>query len=725
MFPFKRQPLIRQYDQLDCGPSALLTVLRCYGGNTTLVRARQLCRTDTQGSTMLDLVRAAERMGFKAWGASGTFADLAKEKMPCIAHVVLENGLQHFLVIYRIRNEKLYVGDPGKGNYRLTASEFEQIWKRHAVILLQPADPLMNEPSRSWLTWIGAYLRRQESWLLQILFTGFIYTALGLLTALFVQALIDRFIPAKNQYDMLYIGIALLALLLLRGVIGYVRDRFLIAANKRLSLAVTDDFLIHLFRLQKPFFDSRKTGDITARINDSLKIHRTSLLLLQSVLLELTLVLGALLFMFYFSTKLGLLMLATAPLYAWALWRKGRLLKQQQMEVMKTHATVESTYIDSIQGIGEIMSYNAARPFTLLNQSLFGLLQTHLERLGLMQAGLTLAVTLLGALISVAVLVLGGLQVIYNELQLGQFMAAYSLLSFILPSIINIVIGFVEFQGADVAAQRLMDLLLVEAETHDKGTCIEHLSVLSIHGLSFAYPKSPSLLQEITMNVPAGRITGLWGHSGAGKSTMVQLLQRKYNPDSGAIDMDGLDIREMDIECVRRIIAVVPQQIKIFNATLSDNILLGRPVADWAQITGRLQEIGMGQFEQRFPQGLLTLLGEEGRKLSGGETQLLALARALYGEPKLLIIDEGFSAIDADLEHLLAEIITRYAREHGVLMITHNLESLRKTDYVYLLQGGKIVQEGAPADLLAKEGLFQQLWLIKNQILFSTMTRTS
>ena len=716
--------LVRQYDQLDCGPAALLSILRCHGGNTTLVHARQLCHTDARGSTMLDLVRAAESMGFHATGASGSFADLAKETMPCIAHVVLEEGLQHFLVIYRIKKGRLYVGDPGKGRYTLSQSEFEKIWQHRAVILLQPAGPLLTQPSPSWLRWIASYLARQESWLLQILFTGFIYTALGLLTALFVQALIDRFIPARNQTDLLYIGIALLLLLLLRGLIGYVRDRFLIAANKRLSLAVTDDFLAHLFRLPKPFFDSRKTGDITARINDSLKIHRTSLLLLQSVLLELTLVCGSLLFMFYFSVKLGVLMLASAPLYAWSLWRKSRPLKQQQMEVLKTHAVVESTYIDSIQGISEIMSYNAARPFTRLNQSVFGLLQGHLERLGLMQAGLTLVITLLGALISIAVLITGGLQVIGGELQLGQFMAAYSLLSFILPSIINIVIGFVEFQGADVAAQRLMDLLLVEREPQQNGRRIDRLSTIRITGVAFAYPKSPTLLQDISMTIPAGRITALWGPSGAGKSTLVQLLQRKYLPHTGVISLDETPLQELDIESVRWLVAVVPQQIKIFNATLAENILLGRPVASAEALLARLHELGVGGVVQRFQHGLLTLLGEEGLKLSGGETQLLGLARALYGEPRLLIIDEGFSAIDADMEQILAGIITRFAQEHGVLLITHNLESLRKTDYIYLLREGRIVQEGPPVDLLEQDGLFQQLWLIKNQIQFSTLARS-
>jgi len=770
-----RFPLVRQYDQLDCGPAALLSVLRFYRGDTTLVHARQLCRTDIQGTTMLDMVRAARAMGFKAQGARGSFEQLAKEKLPCIAHVILPDGMSHFLVIYKIEGERLLAGDPGKGRCKLERREFEKMWREHAVILLEPdgaphtaAQPantpnnaLLHEESRSWLRWIGGYLRSQQSWLQQILFTGLLYTAAGLLTALFVQTLIDRLIPAKDLDNLLFIASALLLLLALRAGIGYLRDRLLVTANKRLSLAVTGDFLLHLFRLPKSFFDTRRTGDITSRIDDSLRIHRTCLLLMQSLLLDLMLVAGSLLFMFWFSSLLGALTLAMLPFYTAVLWRQASRLKKQQREVMKSHAGVEAAYIDSIQGMPEIMSFSAAPAFTRLNQSLFGLFQDHIARLGLMQAGLTLAVGLLGAFISVTLLALGARQVIAGELLLGQFMAAYSLLSYILPAVTALVAGYVEFQGAEVAAQRLMDLLLVEAEEENQrpqntgearteapdalqtadgpvtgrrlpsgktdrihpavqGHTAEHrsgapLPPFHIRGLSFAWPKSPPLLQEVTMTIPPGRITGLWGPSGAGKSTLVQLLQRKYIPDAGAILMEDTPINQLNLAGLRSRIGVVPQQIKIFNATLAENLLLGRTAGSLQEVIDRLDELGLASLPGRFGHGLLTLLGEEGRKLSGGETQLLALARALYGRPQLLIIDEGFSAIDVELEQTLSAITAAWARRHAVLLITHNLDSLRRSDYVYLLRGGRIEEEGVPEELIDAGGLFQQLVLIKNR----------
>ncbi|HPR89791.1 MAG TPA: ABC transporter transmembrane domain-containing protein, partial [bacterium] len=482
-----RFPLVRQYDQLDCGPAALLSVLRYYGGDTTLVHARRLCRTDLGGTTLLDMLRAARAMGFAACGARGTYDDLLRESMPCIAHVLLPEGLSHYLVIYRIGTERLLVGDPGKGRYTLSRGEFETMWRERAVLLLTPAGNgsaeippeeaqadggqttpkaagLLHESSPGWLRWIGAYLLQQRAWLQQILFTGVICTGAGLLTALFVQTLIDRLIPARATDKLLFLAAALLGVLILRAAIGYLRDRLLVTANKRLSLAVTNDFLLHLFRLPKDFFDSRKTGDITARIDDSLRIHRTCLLLMQSALLDFFLVLGALLFIFYFSSALGLLTLAMLPVYIAVLWRQGRRLKGGQREVMQSHAIVDSTWIDSIQGMPEIMSFNAAPAFTRLNQGAFSRFQDQLERLGLMQAGLNLMVGLLGAVISVSLLGLGAWQVMAGRLLLGQFMAAWSLLGYLLPAVTSLVAAYIEFQGAEVAAQRLMELLLVETE---------------------------------------------------------------------------------------------------------------------------------------------------------------------------------------------------------------------------------------------------------------------
>lgn len=719
----KKYPLVWQYDQLDCGPAALLSVLRYYGGDASLVHLRDLCATDIHGTTMLDMVRAAEKIGFRSQGATGSFSDLAREQMPCIAHVVLPGGLQHFLVIYKITGKRLFIGDPGKGKYRLAQTEFEKIWTQHAVILLTPNGCLLHKPGQSWLKWIWSYLQQQESWLVQILFTGFLYASIGLLTSLFVQTLIDKLIPAKNQKNMIYMAIALTTILGIRALLGYVRERFLIVANKRLSLTVTDDFINHLFRLPKRFFDSRKIGDITARISDSLKIHRTVLFILQSVVLDLLLVVGSLLFMFYFSVLLGWLTLSILPFYVWLLWRKSHHIKNQQQHVMKAHAALESTYINSIQGVSEIMSCNAAPAFTQLNRTVFGLFQEHIERLGFLQAGLTVAVSLLGSFISVGLLTLGALQVMSGALLLGQFMAAYSLLAYILPSVAGLITGYVEFQGAQVAAQRMMDLFLIDQEKNSGVKRVHELVTVKLCHLAFAYPKSQQILSDVSLTVPAGRITALWGPSGAGKTTLVQLLQRKYKPTSGEIRWNEERVEELDLYHLREMMGVVPQHITVFNATLAENILVGRAAADIKEINSRLHQYRLTGLIDRFEHGLFTLLGEEGRKLSGGETQLLGMARALYGNPQLLVIDEGFSAIDADLEQILAEIVRDYGRVHGVLLITHNLETLCKTDYVYFLQRGRIIEQGVPEDLLHGDGFFQQLWTIRKQIQFSAMTR--
>jgi len=704
-----KYPLVRQYDRLDCGPAALLSVLRFYGGDAGLAHIRAWCNTDLNGTTMLDMVRAGQRLGFQARGVCGSFADLRQQPLPCIAHVVLADGWNHFLVIYKIVKERLYVGDPAKGRLYLSRTEFETLWARRCVILLQPNGRLLQQHSRSWIAWLGDYLRRQSAWLMQLVFSGFLHTALGLGTLLIIQTLIDRLIPLADFHNLFFLALLLVLLLGLRTALGYLRDRFLVVANKNLSRSATDDFIEHLFHLAKPFFDSRKTGDITARINDSLQIYRAGLFILQSVLLDSVMVIGGLGFMFYFSSSLGWITLAPLPAYAWLLWRQSRPIREQQHNVMKAHAALESVYINSIQNIDEVASVAAAPAFVRLNQAAFAEFQAQVERLGNLQARLTALVSAMGAMISIALLTVGAALVMEKEMMLGRFIAAYSLLSWILPSIQTLVSGLVEFQAAQVAAQRMMDLLSIEPEKNEGSLIIQGALTVRVERLVFAYGTSSPLLQDVSLTIPAGRITSLWGPSGAGKSTLVQLIQRKYPPLSGEIRFNAARCEDLELTHLRSIIGVVPQSIGVFNATLAENIVLGRSAAGLQEIEERLNACGLGTVCRRFELGLRTPLGEEGHRLSGGELELLGLARALFAEPALLIIDEGFSAVDVELQRALGRVIRRYSRDHAVLLITHNLETLRETDYLYLLVQGRIVEQGDPRALLQREGLFQTL----------------
>lgn len=185
-----KYPLIKQYDKKDCAPAALLSVLNFYGGNSSLPHLRELCNTNLQGSTMLDLVNASKALGFKAIGASGEYEDLMKEKTPSIAHVVIDATLNHFLVVYKIKSDKIYVADPGKGKYWLSKDEFLKIWKSKAVVLLEPENELYKKETPSWYNWVYSYIKKEESWVYQSLFLGTVYTILGLVTALFCSAFI-------------------------------------------------------------------------------------------------------------------------------------------------------------------------------------------------------------------------------------------------------------------------------------------------------------------------------------------------------------------------------------------------------------------------------------------------------------------------------------------------------------------------------------------------------
>ena len=716
IFPNKKYPIIKQYDQKDCGPAVLLSVLRFYGGNSSLPHLRELCNTNLQGSTMLDIVNAAKTIGFNAFGATGKYEDLMKEKMPAIAHVVIDDTLNHFVVVYKITHRKVYVSDPGKGKYWLTKDNFLEIWKTKSVILLKPEKKLFNKEAPKWYNWVLSYIKNEDIWVYQSLFLGTVYTILGLITALFIQILLDKYIPEKNYSKIMYGGIFLLIVLFLKSFVGYYRQKFLIILNKNVNTKINADFLEHLFKLPKKFFDTRKIGEITARLNDAIRIQRAVLQIVGVSLIDIFVISGSFGLMFYLSVKLSLITLILVPIYALFLFLNVKKLKNEQNEVMKSYALVESTYIDSLKGVDEIISFNSGKPYMLKNKFFFSNYQEKIKNLGFTQANLSFFAESFSSLILAGLLVYGAIMVIEGDLLLGKMMAAYSLLASIIPAVNRFVDTNIVLQETSIASTRLMDMLLVETEKSINEQTFKINKKLSISDGAFSWDGRKILFNKINLTIEQGRITSLWGSSGAGKSTLVQILQRKYKLTSGLLMIDEIDSEDTSLSKYREKIGVVPQIIKIFNGTIAENILLGREIADYSILEKRIVELGLLPFYHGFEYGLATIIGEEGRELSGGEKQLISITRALLNKPQILIIDEGLSGIDIELEKIIFDVIKRYSTDNGVLLITHNLNSIMKTDYVYVLSNETISQEGTPEELLEAEGYFKRMWELKKSI---------
>jgi len=711
-----KYPLVKQYDQIDCAPASLLSILKYYGGDSTLPHLRELCKTNVKGSTMLNLVEAAKQLGFEAFGASGEYEDLMKEEMPCIAHVVVDEVLNHFVVIYQITEKELTIGDPGKGVYKLSKEEFLKIWKSKSVVLLKPEKKLYSKKSVSWVKWISEYLKKEEVWLYQSIFLGVLYTALGLLTSFFVQKLIDEYIPEKNLERTIYTGLFLLLLLLVRGFAGYFRERFLVILNKRVNININSDFLEHLFKLPKKFFDTRKKGDITARIHDAMRIQQAAVQLTGITVIDSLIIVGSFIFLFQFSSLMGYIALAAVPFYGLILGFSVRKIKFHQNSVMKGFAQVESTYIDTLGGIDDIIGFNTSKTYTRLNKLFFKGFQEESEKLGFVRSKLMLLAESSGAIITIGMLIFGSWWVISGNLQLGAMMAAYSLMAGMLPAVNRLVNANIYWQEASVAATRLMDMLLVEKEDSEGEGSFKLKEKLIIDNASFSWDGRNNLFENINMEIPKGRITSLWGASGSGKSTLVQILQKKYTLNKGELLSDDNLCNLPNLETYRKSIGVVPQLIKVFNGTLADNILVGRGAKDVNELKLKIEETGLGSFINRFEQGLFTLLGEENRQLSGGEMQVLALIRALLNKPEVLIIDEGLSGIDIELEEMIFRVVKNYSENRAVFLITHNITSLLKTDYIYILKDKGIIEQGEPEKLIENKGYFFSLLEIQNKI---------
>lgn len=706
-----RHPVVRQYDQVDCGPAALLSVLRHHGGDASLPYVRDLSATDARGSTLFGLHAAATALGFRARGATGTFDELAAERLPAIAHVVNDQQLQHFVVVYRMEPGRVLLGDPARGRLWVERAAFEAMWVRNAVLLLEPQpERLHRVPPPSWVRWVGAHFRAEQGWLVQSVFLGAAYTVLGLLTALFVQWLIDRFIPREDMEMIAVTGVVLLVLQLLRAATGYLRARFLVVLNKRVSLGITTHFLEHVFRLPSRFFDSRKTGDITARIQDAVKIQGAFLRLAGYTVTDVLIIVGSIVFLFPMAPQVAWVGVAALPVYTAILALATRRIRREQHGVLQSYAAVEASYIDSLTGIEAVRGHNAGGTFAGTNRALFSVFQDRMERLGFTQAGASLWGELAGGALIMSALVYGAALVIDGSLQLGQMMGAYSLLAGMLPAAARLVEAHVALQGASVAAQRMMDLLLVapEPDPGDRPFALAH--AVELRDAHFAFRSGKPLLRGAHLRLERGRTTALCGLSGAGKSTLVKLLERRYALTAGALLVDGRPAEEIALEDWRRNVVVVPETVKIFNGTLAENILLGRRLPDPDAALRRLEPLGLSAFLRRFEAGLGTLVGEEGRQLSSGERQVVGLVRALLEQPAVLVMDEGINAIDAHVSALILRALDAYARDHAVLLISHDVRTLVRAEHVAVLEEGRIVEEGTPAELMEADGRFRQLW---------------
>lgn len=707
-----RKTFVLQQDQSDCGVACLLSIIHYYGGTGTLEKLRELSGTNKQGTTLLGLYQAANNLGFTANGNEADIQALIDHGQPLILHVLIENRLQHYMVCYGFKNNSFIIGDPAQGIVHYTKEELEAIWASKTCLTLLPNAAFIKASDHRLgkRQWFLDLLKADHKLLGFSILLGLGIAALGMAMAIFSQKLIDDILPSKDLAKLIT-GIALVTfLLLVRVLFMALRDYFLIHQTKDFNNRIIDSFYSALLHLPKPFFDTRKIGELVARLNDTQRVQRVINLIAGHVVINVMVTLVSFGVLFYYSWQTGLIALLSLPIYFLLIFSFNKRIISAQRVVMQGYAFNESNFISSMQGIATIKNNNRQEVFKKINQVIYGNYQDKTFDLGKINVKLSVFSGVFSVLFLIGILTYTSGQVYHGAMLLGELMAILGIAGSLLPAVASLALATIPINEAKVAFNRMYEFASVEKEAMGS-MGLTNFQSLKVENLSFRFAGRSQLLKNINIELGKNECIAIVGESGCGKSTLGQILQKFYPFEDGTVTVNN----EQCLKAIhtiewRNIIGVVPQDITIFNGNVIDNIVLGE--ADTPEnILHFGRTYGFDKFIAELPQGYATLLGEEGINLSGGQKQLLALMRTLYKKPQVLLLDEFTSAMDRKTEHFVLDLLNRLKSEVAIIFISHRLHALPKiADRIYVLETGVISNHGSHEQLMASNNFYSGFW---------------
>ncbi|WP_160118614.1 peptidase domain-containing ABC transporter [Chryseotalea sanaruensis] len=716
-----RKTFKRQQGKADCGIACLASVISYYHGNQSLERLRELSGTSKQGTTLLGLYQAATQLGFKAEGYEAESVEKLNEiDKPVILHVLINNNLHHYFVFYGFdKKGRAIIGDPAIGIVYYSKNDLNTVWKSKALLKLTPTVSFEKSITKHQVKkeWIYTLLREDIRMLLVSLSIGLILSTLSLTMVIFSQRLIDNILPSKNK-ENLVLGIVIVALLLFfRNLLAYFRGKLLLQQSINFNNRIVNTFFSKLLRLPKSFFDTRKIGELIARLNDTRRIQSTISSITGNVIIDLLIVIILFLSVFFYSINIGLLLLGSLPFYVVLVISFNKRIVSSQKSVMHQYAETESNYVDTILGISSIKSNNREHFFEVKSQRIYTLYQEKVLSLGKLNLRFGLFSEFISVGITFLVLLWSAHMAFSEIIKIGEMMAILSISSSIIPAINRLVIANTQIQEALIAFDRMYEFASIKPEysSHiSKFDSAEKEANLTITNLSYRFAGRDQLLKNISLQINTGKITVLMGESGSGKSTLLQIIQKFYKPESGTILFNNQLFQEVSFNYWRSLIGVVPQNIKIFNGDLLYNITLSDNPDDHKSALLVCHETKLDVYFNLFPQGYQTILGEEGVNISGGQSQILALARALFRKPKLLILDEATSAMDRKTENNILQLILSLKCNLAILLVTHRIKIAQIADQIYILEKGEISIQGTFDELIKTDYFLNEIPIVNS-----------
>ena len=649
-----------------------------------------------------EILLAAKALGLKAKLVRSDVSRLDRTPMPTLARD--HNG--RFFILARAGPDQVLIQEPGAPRPQvLSTADFTARWSGDLILFTSRAS-LAGELARFDFSWFIPAVVKYRKLLGEVLLVSFVLQLFALVTPLFFQVVMDKVLVHRGLTTLDVIAGGLLVGVVFEVVLSGLRSYVFAHTTSRIDVELGARLFRHLLNLPLAYFQARRVGDTVARVRELENIRQFLTGNAITLVLDLLFSFVFIAVMLVYSGWLTLIVVVSLPCYLGLSLAITPLLRARLHEKFNRGAENQAFLVETINGIDTLkaMAVEPQMARRWENQ------QAAYVSAGFRTATLgTIAhegVSMIGKLVTVSTLWLGARLVIDGDLTVGQLIAFNMLAGRVAMPVMRLAQLWTDFQQTGISVQRLGDILNARQEVaHNNRSTLPPLTGrVGLDQVVFRYrPDAPEVLRGIDLTIQPGEVIGIVGRSGSGKSTLAKLVQRLYVPERGRVLVDGVDLALADTSSLRRQIGVVLQENMLFNRTIRDNIALADPGLPMPAVIAAAKLAGAHDFILELPEGYDTLVGEHGATLSGGQRQRIAIARALIGNPRILIFDEATSALDYESERIIQNNMKGICQGRTVLIIAHRLSAVRDANRIIVIDRGQIVEQGTHAELLAHE----------------------
>ncbi|URN84194.1 NHLP family bacteriocin export ABC transporter peptidase/permease/ATPase subunit [Acetobacterium wieringae] len=706
-------PVVLQMEAVECGVASLSMILAYYGRYETLETLRIDCGVSRDGVKAGNIARTARLYGLESQGFVCTVDKLKEMEMPVIIHW----DFSHFVVLEGFKNDKVYLCDPASGQRVITNEELGQMFT--GVVIESRPGPEFTPAGEKPNVWKALYKRLSQtgvSPLFYALVLGVLLVIPGLIIANYAKIFVDYFLNNTEKFDILIFIFILLNTVVLQAILNWLKENALVRMENYIAIDSAGAYLRHVLRLPVEFFNQRQSGDINSRMQSINTVATALSSNLARILVNLVTAFLYLILLFQYNVILTLIGIVITAINIFLLQYTAKknadnnrvLLQYQGKSIGWIMVNLKS--IETIKSIGEEDNF-----FTRIAGLSAETLAVE-QKMGRMEAIISVLPTLMTSVLTALIFTIGSEYVLMGAMTIGTFVAFNTLMTGFTQPMSELVSTSAALQGMIADISRLDD---VEKYPEDVALEAEKLSLegfdcdqlegeIEIRDLTFGYNRlSAPIIQGLNLTLRAGGSIALVGSSGSGKSTIAKMITTLYQPWSGEIRIDGMDIKAIPAELRVNTMSSVDQEIVMYSASVLDNITMWDETIAVEDVIQATKDACIYEDILALPNAFDHILTEGGKNLSGGQRQRLEIARALCKNPKILIMDEATSALDTATEAAVSENIRR--RGISTILVAHRLSTIRDCDEIIVLSGGAVVERGTHEDLMALGGEYASL----------------